>query len=67
MFASVSASKKHVSVELDCGARFRETFGHLEGAGKGRRHTELHSPKDLKAKELALYLQLALEAARRSA
>ncbi len=62
-FCGVFAYKQHVSVEFGSGAKISDALGHLEGAGKGRRHLKLHSAKDIKAKELAHYLPLALKAA----
>lgn len=62
MFCGVFVYKHHVSVEFSSGAKITHTLGHLEGSGKGRRHIKLHSAKDIKAKELAHYLPLALEA-----
>jgi len=64
-FCGVFSYKQHVSVEFGSGARIADTLGRLEGAGKGRRHVKLHSAKDIQAKELAHYLPLALEAAKR--
>ena len=66
-FCGVFAYKQHVSVEFGSGAKITDTLGYLEGGGKGRRHIKLHSAKDIKAKELAHYLPLALEAARSDA
>ena len=64
-FCGVFAYKQHVSVEFVSGAKISDAFGHLEGAGKGRRHIKLHSAKDIEAKNLAHYLPLALEAAQK--
>jgi len=66
-FCGVFAYKQHVSVESGSGAKIQDPLGHLEGSGKGRRHIKLHSVKDIKAKALAHYLPLALEAARSGA
>ena len=63
-FCGVFAYRQHVSVEFGSGARIPDTLGHLEGSGKGRRHIKLHSAKDIKSKNLAHYLPLALEAKR---
>jgi len=63
-FCGVFAYQGHVSVEFGQGARISDPFGHLEGAGKGRRHLKLGSIDDLVNKQLAQYLPLALEAAR---
>lgn len=63
-FCGVFAYKEHVSVEFSCGARIRDTMGHLEGAGKGRRHIKLMSLDDINRKKLAEYLPLALAAAK---
>jgi len=67
MFGGVFAYKQHVSVEFSFGARITDPHGHLEGGGKGRRHIKLRSTADIKAKSLADYLPLALEAARSGA
>ncbi|MCZ8219296.1 MAG: DUF1801 domain-containing protein [Acidovorax sp.] len=63
-FCGVFAYQGHVSVEFGQGARISDPLGHLEGAGKGRRHLKLRSIDDLAHKQLAQYLPLALEAAR---
>jgi hypothetical protein len=62
-FCGVFAYKEHVSVEFGNGAGISDTFGHLEGAGKGRRHLKLKSIDDIKNKKLAQYLPLARQAA----
>lgn len=64
-FCGVFAYKQHVSVEFGNGAGIVDSLGHLEGSGKGRRHIKLHSARDIKAKNLAHYLPLAWEAAKR--
>lgn len=66
MFAGVFAYRKHVTVEFSYGASIDDPFGHLEGAGKGRRHLKLLEPGDIERKRLADYLPLALDAARRN-
>lgn len=66
-FCGVFAYRQHVSVEFGSGARITDTLGHLEGGGKGRRHIKLNSTKDIKAKALAHYFPLALEAAKSNA
>lgn len=66
-FAGVFAYREHVSVEFSHGAMIADTDGFLEGAGKGRRHIKLRSVGDIKAKKLAAYLPLALDAARKAA
>lgn len=63
-FCGVFAYKQHVSVEFSSGAKIADTLGHLEGGGKGRRHIKLHAAADIKTKELAHYLPLALKAAK---
>ena len=62
-FCGVFAYKEHVSVEFGHGASIRDELGHLEGAGKGRRHLKLRSVQDIQGKKVALYLPLALKAA----
>jgi hypothetical protein len=62
-FGGVFAYKEHVSFEFGSGAKINDPFGHLEGAGKGRRHLKLKSVEDIKSKKLAEYLPLALHAA----
>jgi len=66
-FCGVFAYQAHVSVEFGQGARIHDPFGHLEGAGKGRRHLKLRSIDDLAHKQLAQYLPLALVAAQENA
>lgn len=63
-FGGVFSYKEHCSVEFGSGAVIKDPFGHLEGAGKGRRHLKLKSIDDIKAKKLAQYLPLALQAAK---
>jgi hypothetical protein len=63
-FGGVYVYKQHVSVEFSCGAAIADSFGHLEGAGKGRRHIKLRSIGDVKGKHLAAYLRLAVQAAK---
>jgi hypothetical protein len=63
-FGGVFAYKGHVSVEFSHDAGIHDTLGFLEGSGKGQRHIKLHSVGDVSAKKLALYLPLALAAAR---
>lgn len=65
-FCGVFAYKQHVSVEFGSGASIMDTLGHLEGNGKGRRHIKLHSTGDIQTKNLAHYLPLALQAAKRA-
>ena len=62
-FCGVFAYKAHVSVEFGQGTRINDELGHLEGAGKGRRHLKLACLADIKTKQLAHYLTLALQAA----
>ena len=66
-FCGVFAYQAHVSVEFGRGAGIADVFGHLEGAGKGRRHIKLRTLSDLQSKRLADYLPLALQAAKRGA
>ncbi len=63
-FCGVFGYKDHVTVEFGYGAKINDTFGHLEGAGKGRRHLKFRTMADIKDKQLAQYLPLALEAAK---
>ena len=53
-------------MEFGSGAKIPDTLGQLEGSGKGRRHVKLRCGGDIESKSLALYLPLALEAARSS-
>jgi hypothetical protein len=63
-FGGVFAYKEHVTVEFSKGAAINDSRGFLEGAGKGRRHLKLRAVDDIKARQLAQYLPLALAAAR---
>ena len=62
-FGGVFAYKAHVTVEFGSGAKIADTFGFLEGSGKGRRHIKLMSISEIKEKKLAEYLLLAFRAA----
>lgn len=61
-FAGVFSYKAHVTVEFGSGSKITDTFGFLEGSGKGRRHIKLMSVPQIKDKELAQYLALAWHA-----
>jgi hypothetical protein len=61
-FCGVFAYKEHVSVEFSMGAKIADTYGFLEGRGKGRRHLKLFTVMDVEEKRLVQYLPLALEA-----
>lgn len=63
-FGGVFAYKAHVTVEFGNGAKITDTFGFLEGSGKGRRHVKLMSVAQIKEKKLAQYLSLALQASK---
>lgn len=60
-FCGVFAYKEHVSVEFSMGAKIADTYGFLEGRGKGRRHLKLFTVIDVEEKRLVQYLPLALE------
>ncbi len=66
-FGGVYVYRQHVSVELSCGASITDSYGHLEGSGKGRRHIKLRSIDDINGKHLAAYLTLAVLAAQEQA
>ena len=66
-FGGVFAYKDHVTVEFGSGAAITDDLGHLEGSGKQRRHIKLASVASIKAKQLAVYLPLALGAAKSAA
>lgn len=66
-FGGVFAYKEHVSVEFGSGAGIADTFGHLEGSGKLRRHIKLSSLAEIKERHLAHYIPLALRAAQSAA
>ncbi|QNM97077.1 DUF1801 domain-containing protein [Chitinimonas koreensis] len=66
-FCGVFAYKEHVSVEFGHGAAIEDALGHLEGSGKFRRHIKLRTVAEIESKQLAHYLPLALEAAKRAA
>ena len=63
-FCGIFAYAKHVSVEFSHGAAITDSNGHLEGAGKFRRHLKLLTLADIESKQLTHYLPLALQAAR---
>ena len=62
-FGGVFAYKAHVTVEFGSGAKIDDTFRFLEGSGKGRRHIKLITLSQIKEKNMAQYLSLALLAA----
>jgi hypothetical protein len=66
-FGGVFAYKDHVSVEFGHGAKVHDTFGFLEGNGKGRRHIKLKAIDDLAVKKLEEYIPLAVAAAKSGA
>jgi hypothetical protein len=63
-FGGVFSYKAHVTVEFGSGSKITDTFGFLEGTGKGRRHVKLMSVAQIKDKKLAQYLSLALHASK---
>lgn len=63
-FGGVFSYKAHVTVEFGSGSKITDTFGFLEGTGKGRRHVKLVSVGQIKDKKLAQYLSLALHASK---
>ena len=63
-FGGVFAYKTHVTVEFGNGAKINDSFGFLEGTGKGRRHVKLLTISQIKDKKLAQYLSLALQASK---
>ncbi len=65
-FCGVFAYKQHVSMEFGHGAGIADMLGFLEGNGKGRRHIKFRSVAEIKTKQLAVYLPLALAAAKNS-
>ncbi|WP_062810581.1 DUF1801 domain-containing protein [Alcanivorax sp. NBRC 102028] len=66
-FCGVFAYKEHVSVEFSMGAKIADTYGFLEGRGKGRRHLKLFTLIDVEEKKVVHYLPLALEAVKENA
>ncbi|MBH1964108.1 MAG: DUF1801 domain-containing protein [Comamonadaceae bacterium] len=62
-FGGVFAYKDHVSVEFSRGASITDTWGHLQGGGKLRRHIKLKTLTDIETTHLADYIPLALQAA----
>jgi hypothetical protein len=66
-FCGVFAYKEHVTVEFGYGAKIDDSFGLLEGKGKGRRHLKFRTLADIKEKRLEQYLPLALDAAKSAA
>ena len=63
-FGGVFAYEEHVSVEFSNGAGITDTLGYLEGSGKLRRHVKLSSRAEVKERQLAHYIPLALSAAK---
>lgn len=65
-FCGVFAYSAHVSLEFGHGAAMPDPHKVLQGSGKQRRHIKLSVVGDIEAQHVALYLPLALEAARRA-
>ena len=65
-FCGVFAYSAHVSLEFGNGAAMPAPHKVLLGSGKLRRHIKLSSADDIAAQHVALYLPLALDAARRA-
>ncbi len=59
-FGGVFSYKDHVSVEFSNGASFDDPDGHLEGAGKMRRHLKLHTLDEMNEKELMTFVRQAI-------
>lgn len=58
-FCGIFVYKQHVSLEFSHGADIVDTYGLLEGKGKGRRHLKLHTLEDVENKHLTDYLRWA--------
>ncbi|MDP2222638.1 MAG: DUF1801 domain-containing protein [Hydrogenophaga sp.] len=65
-FCGVFAYTAHVSLEFGHGAAMPDPQHVLQGSGKLRRHIKLTRVDDIAARHVALYLPLALDAARRA-
>lgn len=52
-------NKAHVSLEFSNGASLDDPAGHLEGAGKHRRHLKLRSVEDIATKDTKALLNQA--------
>lgn len=65
-FCGVFAYRAHVSLEFGHGSAMPDPHQVLQGSGKLRRHIKLTSVDDISAQNVALYIPLALEAARRA-
>ena len=62
-FCGIFVYKEHVTVEFGRGAEMADSYGLLEGKGKGRRHLKLHTLEDIENKHLTDYLRLVQKAA----
>ena len=60
LIAGVFPYSKHTSIEFSDGVNFDDPDGHLEGAGKGRRHLKIRDPSDLAGKQAAFYIRQAV-------
>lgn len=65
-FCGVFAYSAHVSLEFGHGAAMPDPHHVLQGSGKLRRHIKLSSVDDIADRHVALYVPLALDAARRA-
>jgi hypothetical protein len=65
-FCGVFVYSAHVLLEFGHGAAMPDPHHVLQGSGKLRRHIKLSSVNDIADQHVALYVPLALEAARRA-
>lgn len=64
-FCGVFSYAQHVTLEFSRGAALPDPHAALEGSGKLRRHIKLLGPADIVEKHVALYIEMAREAADR--
>ena len=56
-FGGIFPSKKHISFEFSQGYSFNDPEGHLEGAGKFRRHLKLKTFEDIGDKRVKFFVK----------
>ncbi len=59
LICGIFIRQKHISLEFGLGSEFSDPKGHLEGAGKYRRHLKIRTDEDIKEKNVLNFLKQA--------
>ncbi len=61
LLGGVFVYQKHLSIEFGSGALFDDPDGHLEGKGQYRRHIKIRDREDINNKQVASFIEQALQ------